>query len=589
MCGIFGYVGSKNNAVGLTLEALKKLEYRGYDSWGIGVEVNGRFIIDKHAGKIGNAKTNLPSSNFAFGHTRWATHGGVTDINAHPHLDCSGKIAVVHNGIVENYQEIKNLLTERHKIVSETDTELIAHLIEDYYYYKKISLYEAVRQAFLKLRGLSAFLVAETSSKTLIAVKTGSPLVVGIGKGENMVGSDVNCLLSLTKNVIFIEDGQLAQITDSHINLFSVETGKKIKPKVQKITWEATTATKGSFPHFMLKEIHEQPRVLENISQNFSERIANFANLLKRFSKIYLVGCGTAHYVAIAGSYILSKVANKEVIPVAGSEFVYKLPFLGKNTLIIFLSQSGETMDIIEPLKKVKQKKVKTAALVNVFGSTLYRLADYKIWLEAGPEICVLTTKACIAKLGILGLTCYDLIGKHDYGNQLLKKCINDLRLILNLKFQEKYLDPLVELLYKKQHIYVIGRGLSYPIGLETALKIKEDSYIHAEAFSGGELKHGPITLAEKETPYFVLAPSDETYEATLSNAMEIKARGGLIIGLSEKPNDIFDYHIPVADSGIFTMNTQLAIAQLLAYKLTVKRGYDPDKPRNLAKSVTVK
>lgn len=587
MCGIFGYVGSKNNAAGLTLEALKKLEYRGYDSWGIGVEVNKRFIIDKHAGKIGIAKINLPSSNFAFGHTRWATHGGVTDINAHPHLDCSGKIAVVHNGIVENYQEIKNLLVGRHTIISETDTELVAHLIEDYC--KKLPLHEAVRQAFSKLRGLSAFLVAETSSKTLIAVKTGSPLVIGIGKGENMVGSDVNCLLPLTKNVIFIEDGQLAQITDNHINLFSVGTGKKIKPKVQKITWEATTATKGSFPHFMLKEIHEQPRVLENISQNFSERIANFVNLLKRFSKIYLVGCGTAHYVAIAGSYILSKVANKEVIPVAGSEFVYKEPFLGKDTLVIFLSQSGETMDIVEPLKRVKQKGIKTAALVNVFGSTLYRLADFKIWLEAGPEICVLSTKTCIAKLGILGLTSYGLMGKYEDGNKLLRKCINDLNFILKPKFQEKYLDYLVALLYKKEHFYVIGRGLSYPIALEAALKIKEDSYIHAEAFSGGELKHGPIALAEKETPYFVLVPSDETYEETLSNAMEIKARGGLIIGLSEKPNDIFDYHIPVADSGIFTVNTQLAIVQLLAYKLTVKKGYDPDKPRNLAKSVTVK
>jgi glucosamine--fructose-6-phosphate aminotransferase (isomerizing) len=589
MCGIFGYVGTKNNAAELTLEALKKLEYRGYDSWGIGVETSRKFVIDKHAGKIGIAKTNLPGSDFAFGHTRWATHGSVTDTNAHPHLDCSGKIAVVHNGIVENYQEIKNLLADKHKIVSETDTELVAHLIEDYFYNKKLPLHEAVRQAFLKLRGLSAFLVAETGSKTLVAVKTGSPLVVGVGKGENMVGSDVNCLLSLTKNVIFIEDSQLVQITKNNINLFSVETGKEIKPKVQKITWEATTATKGDFPHFMLKEIHEEPRVLENISQNFSERITNFANLLKGFSKIYLVACGTAHYVAIAGSYILSKVANKEVIPVAGSEFVYKEPFLEKNTLVVFLSQSGETMDIIEPLKKVKQKKVKTAALVNVFGSTLYRLADFKICLEAGPEICVLSTKTCIAKLGILGLTSYGLIEKYEDGNKLLKKCINDLNFALNSNFQDKYLDPLAALLYKKEHFYVIGRGLSYPIALEAALKIKEDSYIHAEAFSGGELKHGPIALAEKETPYFVLAPNDETYEETLSNAMEIKARGGLIIGLSEKPNDIFDYHIPVADSGIFTMITQLAIAQLLAYKLTVKRGYDPDKPRNLAKSVTVK
>lgn len=588
MCGIFGYIGKKKQAAKIVLEGLKKLEYRGYDSWGIGVEISGKFVIDKHAGKIGIAKTNLPSSNFAFGHTRWATHGGVTDVNAHPHLDCSGKIAVVHNGIVENYQEIKNLLVKKHKIISETDTELVAHLIEDYYY-KKLTLTEAIRQAFLKLRGLSAFLVAEADSKTLIAVKTGSPLVIGVGKGENIIGSDVNCLLSLTKNVIFVEDDQLAQITKDNINLFSVKTDKKIKPKVQKITWEATDTTKGNFPHFMLKEIHEQPRVLENISQNFSERIANFTNLLKRFSKIYLVGCGTAHYVAIAGSYILSKVAKKEVIPVAGSEFVYKEPFVEKNTLVVFLSQSGETIDIIEPLKSVKRKGVKTATLVNVFGSTLYRLADYKIWLEAGPEICVLTTKACIAKLGISGLTAYGLIGKYNQGSKLLRDCVEDLNLILNHKFQEKYLDPLVELLYKKEHIYTIGRGLSYPVALEAALKLKESSYIHAEGFFGGELKHGAIALIEKGVPCFVFVPNDETYEATLSNAMEIKARGGLIIGVGEKQNEVFDYHIPISDSGLFTMISQIAAIQLLAYKLAVKRGCDPDKPRNLAKSVTVK
>lgn len=588
MCGIFGYVGSKNNAAQLVLEGLKKLEYRGYDSWGIGVGSRGRIIIDKHVGKISVATTNLPSGNFAFGHTRWATHGRVTDANAHPHLDCSGKIAVVHNGIVENYQEIKKLLDGNHRIISQTDTELVVHLIEDYY--KRYPLIEAIRLAFLKLRGLSAFLVAEATSKTLIAVKTGSPLVVGIGKEENVVGSDANCLLSLTKTVIFVEDSQLAQITKDKVNIFSAETGKEIEPKVQKITWEAVTATKESFPHFMLKEIYEQPKVLENISQNFSERIANFADLLDGFSKIYLVGCGTAHYVAITGAYILSKVAKKEVIAVAGSEFIYKEPFLKKNTLVVFLSQSGETIDIIEPLKRVKERGIKTAALVNVFGSTLYRLADYRIWLEAGPELCVLTTKACIAKLGILGLASYDLIGKNNQGNKLLRNCLKELNLILNGEFQKKYLDPLVEQLYKKEHIYLIGRGLSYPIALEAALKIKEVSYIHAEGFSGGELKHGPIALVERSTPHLVFAPDDETYETTLSNAMEIKARGGLVIGITEKQNEVFHYYIPVANNGgLFTIILQLCVVQLLAYKLAIKRGCDPDKPRNLAKSVTVK
>lgn len=587
MCGIFGYIGSKNNAAELVLDGLKKLEYRGYDSWGIGVEVKGGIVIDKHVGKINNASVNLPKSHFAFGHTRWATHGGVTDLNAHPHLDCSGKIAVVHNGIIENYQGIRNILGEKHKIISGTDTELMAHLIEDYC--KKFPLIEAVRHAFLKLLGLSAFVIADAVSKTLIAVKTGSPLILGIGKGENVVGSDVNCLLPFTKNVIFIEDNQLVQITKSKVNLLSVNTGKKIKPKVQEITWKATSATRGNFSHFMVKEIYEQPGVLENISLNFSERIASFANLLRMYPKIYLVGCGTAYYEAIAGSYILSKIAQKEVIPVAGSELVYKEPFLNKDVLVVFLSQSGETMDIIEPLKKIRQKKVKTAALVNVFGSTLYRLADFKIWLEAGPEICVLTTKACIAKLGILGLTAFCLAGKIDKGQGLLRESISQLRKILGPAYQKKYLNPLAELLYKKEHVYVIGRGLSYPVALETALKIKEVSYIHTEGFSGGELKHGPIALTEKEVPYLVFAPNDETYGSTLSNAMEIKAREGLIIGISEKQNEVFQYHLPVPNSGVFTMVPQLAAAQLLAYKLAIKRGCDPDRPRNLAKSVTVK
>lgn len=587
MCGIFGYTGNRN-AVEIIFEGLKKLEYRGYDSWGIGVEVDGEFKVDKHAGKIGNAKVNLPDSNFAIGHTRWATHGGVTDINAHPHSDCTGKIAIVHNGIVENYQEIRKKLAGKHRIISQTDTELVAHLIEDYR--ETNTFVEAVRLAFLELRGLSAFLVAEATSQTFVAVKTGSPLIVGIGKQENVVGSDVNCLLSLTKKVIFIEDNQLIEVSKDRVNLFDVNTGRQIKPKICKITWKETTTTKENFPHFMLKEIYEQPRVLENISRNFSERIENFAHLLRQFSRIYLVGCGTAYYAALVGSYIFSKIGQIEMIPVAGSELIYKESFLDKkNTLVVFMSQSGETIDIIEPLKRIKKKGVKVVALVNVFGSSLYRGADEKIWLEAGPEICVLSTKSFIAKIGILGLAAYTLINKDKEGKKFLNNSIKHLGKVLEKKYQETHLDPLVNLLYKKEHIYIIGRGLSYPIALESALKIKEASYIHTEGFSGGELKHGPIALVEKAIPYIILAPNDETYDVISSNAMEIKARDGLIIGIGKKSNEIFDYHIPVSDSGIFTMISQIATMQLLAYKLAVKKGCDPDKPRNLAKSVTVK
>lgn len=587
MCGIFGYTGYRHDAIKIVLEGLKQLEYRGYDSWGIGVETEGKIIVDKHIGKIGNAKINLPNSSFAFGHTRWATHGGVTDVNAHPHLDCTGKIAVVHNGIIENYQDIRKLLADKHNIVSETDTELAAHLIETYR--KQYSFTEAVRQAFLKFRGLSAFLAIEADTQTIVAIKNGSPLVIGKGTGESLVGSDANCLLQFTKDLIFLEDSQLAQITKNKISIFAVKTGTKIKAKIVKITWKETVSSRGQFPHFMLKEIFEQPKVLENILHNFAERISEFASTLKRFSKIYLVGCGTAYYATIAASYIFSKVTQQEVIPVAGSELVYKEPFFNKQTLVIFLSQSGETIDIIEPLKRIRERGIETSALINVFGSSLYRLADYKIWLEAGPETCVISTKAFIAKLGVLGLTAYTMINKQESGRQLLKNSIDQLSRILEKDYQTTHLDAIVKLLAKQEHIYTIGRGLSYPIALETALKIKEASYIHAEGFSGGELKHGPIALTEKTIPYIVFNPNDETYETTLSNAMEIKARGGLIIGISEHPNEIFDFHISIADCDIFTIIPQVTLAQLLAYKLAVERGCDPDKPRNLAKSVTVR
>lgn len=588
MCGIFGYTGVNDNAFNIVLEGLKKLEYRGYDSWGIAVEKENKLQVEKHAGKIGNIQAdNFSKSDFGFGHTRWATHGGVTDINAHPHFACTGKIAVVHNGIIENWEELKKLLKKQHKIISETDTELAAHLIEEYS--EHYPLVEAVRLAFLKFKGLSAFLVADGESKTLIAVKNGPPLVVGLDKGGNFVGSDANCLLAKTRNIIFLEDNQLAQITKEKVNIFDVHSGKKVKPKIQKITWRETSATKQNFAHFMLKEIYEQPKVLENVLLNFEERISKFAKLLLSFPTIYLVGCGTAYYASLAGSYILEKIAQKEVTPVNGSEFVYKEPFLHKkDTLVVFLSQSGETIDIIEPLKRVKKTGIKTAALVNVFGSSLYRLADKKIWLEAGAEIAVVSTKVFTAKLAILGLLAFVLSGQGNEGKKRLERAEKELKKILAPKYQ-KNLDQLAKILSVHEHIFVIGRGLSYPLSLESALKIKEVSYLHAEGFSGGELKHGPIALIENGTPCLVLAPSDETYESILSNAMEIKARGGYIIGISQKNENVFDVHLPVNDCDIFTTIPEAVIAQCLGYKLALLKGYDPDKPRNLAKSVTVK
>lgn len=586
MCGIFGYVGKRNEAAQLTIEGLKRLEYRGYDSWGIAVKQDGCLVIDKHAGKIGGASTILPKSHFGLGHTRWATHGGVTDKNAHPHLDCTGTIAVVHNGIVENYQELKQKLVKNHKFISETDTEVVVHLVEEYK--KRYPFVGAVRRAFLDLRGLSAFLIADGESNTLVAVKTGSPLVVGVGNGENVIGSDAYSIFPITRNVCFMEDGRMVVIRKDNVELFDVRSGRKLLLKTKKIGWKEIVPTKGSFPYFMLKEVHEQPRVLRNILMNFDERIENFTGNIQRAKRIYFVGCGSAHHAAMIGSYLFAKLANIEAIPVPGSEFIWKEKLLQKDSLTVFLSQSGETIDVIEPLKRLKEKKLKTAALVNVFGSTLYRLTDQKIWLEAGQEICVLSTKAFTAKLAIFLLSAYAARGYLSEGKKLLSLAEKETTRLLTKPYFRK-IERLIDMLYRKEHIYVIGRGLSFPVGLEAALKIKEISYIHTEGFAAGELKHGVIALIEKVSPCIVFAPNDETYDAMISSAMEVKARGGYIIGVSNKNNEAFDYFLDVVDCGEATIIPNSIIGQLLGYCVGTKKGLDPDQPRNLAKSVTVK
>lgn len=593
MCGIFGYVGPRTDAAAIVLNGLKALEYRGYDSWGVAVvpvrsdTSEKTMVVKKKAGKIGAATVNdMPQSSFGFGHTRWATHGGVTDVNAHPHVSCDGNTAVVHNGIIENYLDIKKLLRGSHAVVSDTDTELAAHLIEEYREHD--SFPEAVRRAFLTFRGLSAFLVADRISQTLVAVKSGPPLALGVGKGEYLVGSDANALLPLTRNIIFLEDDQMATLSRNTIEVIDTKTRKSIPPKIQQISWKQPLVTKEHYPHFMLKEIHEIPKVLGTITVNFDERIAHFARLVKRSPRIYMIGCGTAYYAGLSGAYLLSKIAQKEVTPISGSEFVYSEQFLGKDMLAIFLSQSGETIDVIEPLKRVKGRGVQTAAIVNAFGSSLYRLSEEKIWLEAGPEIAVATTKAFVAKVAVLGLVAFSLVGETETGKNLFVHASKEIKKILDVRYQAR-IRTLANILKRHEHVFVIGRGLNFPLALETALKIKEEAYIHAEGFSGGELKHGSIALIENGTPCIVLASLDETYEATLSNAMEVKARGGYVIGLSEKKEDVFDFHLPVAECGVFTSLPQAVVAQCLAYNLALLRGYDPDKPRNLAKSVTVK
>lgn len=588
MCGIFGYVGKNNNASQIILEGLKLLEYRGYDSWGIAVKSGKKLEIDKHTGKIGGAKVNLPKSNIGIGHTRWATHGGVTEKNAHPHLDCTKTIALVHNGIVENFQDLKEgLIKKGHKFISETDTEAIVHLVEDFL--KKEGFASAVRDAFNMLKGLNAIVVVNAVSSEIIAAKNGSPLIVGIGENEFYIASDSAGILKHTKEVIFLEDNQMV-ILGKNIKLLSLPKGNKIKLNKHILNWEFKEAQKGKYKHFFIKEIYEEPRIIENTALNGLSGAQKLADLIKNAFGTFLIACGSASYSAIGATYLFSKVAKKHVNFSIGSEFKYMEDFITPKTLIIPISQSGESIDVIEPVMRVKEQKgAKIAAIVNVLGSTLYRIADFKILLESGPEKAVVATKSFIAMIAVLILTTYTLSGRQKKGQLLLNKAAKNVKRILSESYI-KEIKNLSEKLKSKEHIYIIGRGLAYTAALEATLKIKEAACIHAEAFPAGELKHGVIALIEKGSPCIVFAPNDETYDDIISNAQEIKARGGYIIGIGPKENAVFDDFLQTDDIEEATILPQVTISHLLGYYLALARGIkDPDKPRNLAKSVTVK
>lgn len=609
MCGIFGYIGKRKNAKEIVLKGLKTLEYRGYDSWGVAV-LNSKFkgqeiIVKKKAGKIGDATVaDMPKSNFALGHTRWATHGGVTDINAHPHIDCTRRLAIIHNGIIENYDEIKKELSKNgHKFISETDTEVAVHLIEENLkklkthpdligtklkINKRDNFLEAVRTAFNRFVGLNAIIVMDAETQTFVAAKNGSPLTLGKGVGESFLASDAHALFPYTREVYFMEDGEVVVISADKILAYQATDGRIKEPKFSRIDWNISEVNKGKFPHFMLKEIFDQPKVIESIISDNSNKIDKFASLIKHSFGTYLVGCGTASYAALSGVYIFSKIAKRHINWAQASEFGYTVDFLTPQSFVIALSQSGETIDVIDAIKKAKNKGAAIGAIVNVLGSTLYRLADHKLLLSAGTEKAVVSTKAFTAKLAYLILLSNSLNGEISRGQKELGKTVLSLEEVLSDENLAR-IKKLVDIISKYKDVYVVGRGLSYPIALETALKIKEASYIHAEGFAAGELKHGVIALIEKGVPCIAFLPNDETYGASLAGAMEMKARGGFIIGVSYRPHEIFDYYLPIKDCGISSIIPSVVVGQLLGYYLAIKQGHDPDKPRNLAKSVTVK
>ncbi len=592
MCGIFGYVGRDQDTADIVLRALKKLEYRGYDSWGIAVGHRDQVVVQKQTGKIGEAIPDLPSSGLGLGHTRWATHGGVTTYNAHPHLDCSRRLALVHNGIVSNYRELREPLARAgHRFLSETDTEVVAHLLEECLAETPSGpdqLATATMRAFRRLQGLNAIAVLDVPTGQLAAAKSGSPLVLGWSEHGHMLASDYSALLEHTRRVTFVEDRQAVVLSGETIRLFDADSGREVAPAITEIEWEAAATELSGYPDFMTKEIHEQPAVLRRIAGSWDGHARRLAAMIDEARDVFAVGCGTAGHAALAAQYLLARVAGRRVTVASGSEFPYLRDFVGEGALMIVLSQSGETIDVIEAARAARERGARIAALVNVEGSSLWRMADLAVPLGAGPERCVLATKSFTAKIAILLMTAHALRGEADAGAARVREAAEEIERMLT-DGRRDAIRQIADALYRRDHLFVIGRGPSYPLALEAALKVKEVSYIHAEGFAGGDLKHGVIALIEPGTPCLVLAPRDETYDDIMSGALQVKARGGILIGVSPEPHEAFDYHIPVADLGPGSAIVNAPPAQILGYYLALLRGHDPDKPRNLAKSVTVK
>ncbi len=612
MCGIVGYIGT-NNGVEAIVDGLKRLEYRGYDSWGIAAKKDGKILIHKQVGKIGgfDLKKDLPKfdGQLCIGHTRWATHGGVTRENSHPHVSCDGRIVVVHNGIVENYQELKAELTKKgHVFKSQTDTEVIAHLIEqELSAFAKASagssgsskadsakrLVDAVRRALKKIEGSYALGVLDRETDTLIGTRLASPLILGIGKNEFFLGSDVPAFLKYTNQVVFLDEGEMAVMKKdalgaSTYELLEVASGKKLKPKVVKIAWSSEEAEKGGHPHFMIKEMLEQPQVIRKTAGTEKEELEKAAALINKAKRVFVVACGTALHAGLYGSYLLAKRNNIMVEPISAGELSYFSHLFKKGDLVITVSQSGETADVLEAVRSAHKAGAKVLALVNVLGSSLMRLANRSILTKAGSEICVLSTKAYISQQAMFAMLSGTLSGKTASAKKELELVAKDMEKILSKKSLEK-IKLSSKKLAKVPNLYALGRSINYANSLESCLKIKEVSYIHAEGFAGGDLKHGPISLIEKGVPVLIFVSPDSTEKEIISNAMEVKARGAHVIGISPTNNSVFDEYFPVADLGDLTPISAIVYAQLMAYYIALEKKLDPDKPRNLAKSVTVK
>ncbi len=578
----------------MLLEGLKRLEYRGYDSAGMAT-VGSAMDVRKNLGRIAEIDSKLSFGEMGgclgIAHTRWATHGRVTAANAHPHVSCDRRFAIAHNGIVENHAELRGELEARgHIFTSETDSEVIAHLVEDYAS-TGTSLFEASAAASRRLEGSFAFLaISESEPERMVAARSRAPMTIGLSPDGNFAASDVVAFLPHTNRVVFLEDDDVAEVTPDGFRASSFLTMKPVERPVVTLSWSLEEAAKGGYEHFTLKEILEQREALEEAIEQEGERVRRAAEMINSAFGAFFVACGSSYHACLAAQYWFAKLARRHVNVVYASEFPYFSDFLTENTLMVAVSQSGETADVLEAVRAAKMKGVRVLALVNVMGSSLARLSDFSLMLHVGPEVSVVATKSYTAQLALLGLLAYACAGRLEEGKTEIKEVISKLNPLLAGDSLSQ-LRGLAASMKDQANVFLIGRGLSHATALEGALKIKEISYMHAEGFAGGELKHGTLALIEEGVPCIAILPEDETKADTLANVQEVKARGGRIIGVANEENPCFDEFIHVPNGTVRLLHPALMVVplQLLAYYLAVLRGYDPDRPRNLAKSVTVK
>jgi glucosamine--fructose-6-phosphate aminotransferase (isomerizing) len=613
MCGIVGYIG-KRNVISILVDGLKRLEYRGYDSAGVAFWYKEGIRVFKIAGKVAELERMLiglgSNSNIGIAHTRWATHGVPNEVNAHPHVDCTGNIAVVHNGIVENYQSLKKKLErEGHNFKSQTDTEVIAHLIEEFYkIYGDIEI--AVRNLFFEVKGTFGLAIMTSyDPDKIIVARRGSPIAIGVGNGENITASDPTAIIGITRDVIFLDDDEYAIITRDNVNVKRVDQNSvsELDKEIFKIEFELEQIERGGFPHFMLKEIFEQPESIMNsmrgrvLIEDGDAKLGGLSDVMDKIlnaKRFIITACGTSWHAGLVGKYMIEQFARVPVVVEYASEFRYRDPVIYPDDVAWFISQSGETADTLAALRLVKSRGATALGIVNVVGSTIARESDAGVYIHAGPEIGVASTKAFTSQLIVLALITL-LIGRRN-GNisleqgkeiaQELVKLPEKVREILKLN---DFIEEIAQRFKEHRNFLYLGRGYNYPVALEGALKLKEISYIHAEGYPAAEMKHGPIALIDENMPVVFIAPKDSIYEKVLSNIEEVKARRGKVISIITERDDkilrVSDFVIQIPQTLEMLMPILTVIPlQLLAYHIAVKRGCDVDQPRNLAKSVTV-